>query len=221
MATYTTKLGDKICEATATSSIGLRHICKQLALPYSTVTNWIYNKEHELHNKYADAKMMQLHHLAEEILEIADDSTNDYMAVVRKGKKVQVLNREAISRSRLRINSRIALIAKLAPIIKASDNNAKQKHSIQVAKDRELEWYGTQREEYEAEYTAPDIPDPISSAWSGSSEAAGRSVAEKHEENIPFSSPKKPLEPALEEGGEDIIYVNNYMPDQTRHYPKW
>jgi len=48
MAIYTPKLGDKICEATATSSIGLRHICKQLGLPYSTVTSWVYKRGHDL-----------------------------------------------------------------------------------------------------------------------------------------------------------------------------
>src|SRR3954469_435698 len=92
MAVYTTKLGDKICEATATSSIGLRHICKQLGVAYSTVTGWVYNGEHELCAKYGQAKIMQLHHLAEEILEIADDSTNDYMTVVKNGKPHQVQN---------------------------------------------------------------------------------------------------------------------------------
>src|SRR3954469_2411044 len=118
MAVYTTKLGDKICEATATSSIGLRHICKQLGVAYSTVTGWVYNGEHELCAKYGQAKIRQLHHLAEEILEIADDSTNDYMTIVKNGKPRQVQNREAISRSRLRIQTRMNLISKLAPILR-------------------------------------------------------------------------------------------------------
>ena len=115
---YTSSLGAKICEHTATSSIGLRHICKELDVPYSTITSWIYDEDHELHDKYADAKQMQLYHLAEEILEIADDSTNDYMTVVGKnGQTKQVLSREAITRSRLRIQARTTLIAKLSPIL--------------------------------------------------------------------------------------------------------
>ncbi len=118
MSVYSTKLGDKICEATATSSIGLRHICKQLGVPYSTATSWIYNREHELCKKYVQAKIMQINHLADEILEIADDSTNDYMTVVKNGKSRQVQNREAISRSRLRIQARMNLISKLAPILR-------------------------------------------------------------------------------------------------------
>ncbi len=118
MSVYTTKLGDNICEATSTSSIGLRHICKQLRLPYSTVTSWIYNRKHELCKKYAHAKLMQLHHLSEEILEIADDSTNDYMTIVKNGKSRQVQNKETISRSRLRIQARMTLISKLAPILR-------------------------------------------------------------------------------------------------------
>ena len=115
MAKYTTRLGDDICELTATTSIGLRHICAKLDVPYSTVTDWIYDEDHELHDKYAHAKMMQLHHLAEEILEIADDSSNDYMTVVKNGKEVVVQNRAAIARSRLRIQARISILTKLTP----------------------------------------------------------------------------------------------------------
>jgi len=96
MATYTTKLGDKICELTANSSIGLRHICAQLDVPYSTVTNWIYDKEHEMYLKYANAKMSQLHHLADETVEIADLITNDYMVNMQKDKKEKGFYREAI-----------------------------------------------------------------------------------------------------------------------------
>ena len=114
MAKYTTNLGNELCELITTTSIGLRHICKQLDLPYSTVTSWIYDEEHELHHKYARATMMQLHHLAEEILEIADDSSNDYMTVVKKGKATVMQNKEAIVRSRLRIQTRMNLLTKLS-----------------------------------------------------------------------------------------------------------
>jgi len=127
MSTYSTKLGQQICERTACSSIGLRHICKELGIAYSTVTNWIYDEDHELHAKYAKAKVMQLGYLAEEILEIADDSSNDYMTVVKNGKTKQVLNREAISRSNLRIRARLALIAKLSPILRTNKITPKEK----------------------------------------------------------------------------------------------
>jgi len=112
---YNTRLGDEICERTATTSIGLRHICAQLDLPYSTVTDWIYDEDHELHDRYAHAKMIQLHRIAEEILEIADDSSNDYMTIVKNGKEVIVQNKESIARSRLRIQARIAILTKLTP----------------------------------------------------------------------------------------------------------
>ena len=132
MAVYSTKLGEQICERTACSSIGLRHICKELGLPYSTVTNWIYDEDHELHAKYAKAKIMQLDYLAEEILNIADDSSNDYMTVVKNGKSKQVLNREAISRSNLRIRARLMLIAKLSPIHRGSKKNEPENKQRQM-----------------------------------------------------------------------------------------
>src|SRR3954463_14927947 len=59
-----------------------------------------------------------INNFLEEILEIADDSTNDYMTIVKNGKPHQVQNREAISRSRLRIQTRMNLISKLAPILR-------------------------------------------------------------------------------------------------------
>lgn len=117
MSAYTTELGDLICEKTSTSSIGLRHICAELNIPYSTVTDWIYNKSHELSGKYTKAKQRQMLFLAEELLEIADDGSNDLMTIVKGDISYEQENKEVVNRSRLRVDTRKWLMSKLAPKI--------------------------------------------------------------------------------------------------------
>ena len=198
MTKYTSALGDKICEHTATSNIGLRHICKELNVPYSTITSWIYDEDHELHDKYADAKQMQLYHLAEEILEIADDSSNDYMTVVKNGKTKQVLNREAITRSRLRIQARTTLIAKLSPILKI-------KKKIKYPDD------------FDDDDNDDDVPVPHDDQHMAEDAAQGQKGGEKEENSAAkktaSSSPKNAIKPATiappapEQG--HVVYTRN------------
>ena len=197
---YSTTLGEKICERTATSSIGLRHICKELGLPYSTVTNWIYDESHELYEKYKRAKIMQIHHLAEEILEIADDSTNDYMTVVMKsGKTKQVLNREAIARSRLRIQARTTLIAKLSPILRESKiKPAKKKPTRNYQKEpltnAEIKERMALNRQYEKFNDSPAEQDEMPKSKNAHSK---HHRAHAKQKKNPVSSPKSPPNPRL------------------------
>jgi len=114
MAKYTTRLGDNICKRTANSSVGLRQICKDLGVAYSTVTGWIYNGDHELCAKYKRAKELQVQNIADEILELADNTCNDFMTVEKGYKIKEVLNRENIARSKMQISARARTLAKLA-----------------------------------------------------------------------------------------------------------
>ncbi len=219
MSVYTTKLGDKICEATATSSIGLRHICKQLKVPYSTVTGWIYDREHELRKKYAHAKVMQLNHLAEEILEIADDSTNDYMTIVKNGKKHQVLNREAISRSRLRIQARMNLISKLAPILREhqAGKDADKPEKIVI---RRVPYPYETPEEYAESQRIIDERDALRAKQAqkagNTKNNAQKNRAEAYAEEIAFSSPENTFKTALDEPIDDA----DLPPQHTRTQEK-
>jgi hypothetical protein len=65
----------------------------------------------EFRDQYAGAREAQADYYAEEILEIADDGSNDWME--RNGKVVE--DHEAINRSRLRVDTRKWLIARMAP----------------------------------------------------------------------------------------------------------
>jgi hypothetical protein len=54
--------------------------------------------------------------MADEILDIADDGSNDYMAITRKDEsEAWQLNGEHIQRSRLRVDTRKWLMAKMKP----------------------------------------------------------------------------------------------------------
>ena len=52
---------------------------------------------------------------ADEITEISDDGSNDWMTVKRGGGEVEVENREVVNRSRLRVDTRKWLMSKIAP----------------------------------------------------------------------------------------------------------
>jgi hypothetical protein len=54
---------------------------------------------------------------AEEILEIADDTREDFVTKEVRGKEVEAFNAENVSRSRLRVDARKWLAAKLSPSV--------------------------------------------------------------------------------------------------------
>lgn len=89
----------------------LRAICQTEGMPAkSTVLLWLALHP-EFSAQYARAREAQADKYAEEILEIADDASRDYIET-EDGPK---LNSEHVQRSRLRVDSRKWLASKLAP----------------------------------------------------------------------------------------------------------
>lgn len=80
---------------------------------------WIdaVSKDEELAYHYARAREIGFDRMAEEILEIADDGSNDWM--VRNGKSdddsAYALNGEHVQRSKLRVDARKWLLSKMVP----------------------------------------------------------------------------------------------------------
>jgi hypothetical protein len=111
---YTPDVADKICSQIADGK-SMRTICREESMPHmSTVFRWL--REHdEFREQYVRAKDDAADAMAEDILEIADDGTNDYMTITKGDKEYEVVNGEAIQRSRLRVDSRKWLMAKLKP----------------------------------------------------------------------------------------------------------
>lgn len=110
---YTKEKGDLICERVATHSIGLKRLCNKYDdMPSEyTIQRWRYRIE-DFRVQYAQAKMTQADLLAEECLDIADDSSQD-IRVTEDGKTM--IDSEFVARSRLRVDTRKWLASKLLP----------------------------------------------------------------------------------------------------------
>lgn len=113
---YSDELADTICERLMDGE-SLRAICDSEGFPKrTTVFRWL--AIHPLFSdKYAKAKQEQAEALADEIMDIADDGRNDYMARLDKegNETGYMVNGEAIARSRLRVDSRKWVASKLLP----------------------------------------------------------------------------------------------------------
>lgn len=107
---FSNQLFDDICEVITTSSIGLAKICKEYGVSYGSFYSWMRQND-ELVNRYTRAREMQADYLAEQILEIADDSSQDELntdfGVIE--------NKEFVNRSKLRVEARKWIAAKLKP----------------------------------------------------------------------------------------------------------
>lgn len=112
---YSQELADKICERMI-SGESLRHICADPDMPVkSTVLLWA-SKHEEFADQYTRARALLMDHWADEIIDIADDGTNDFVEQEREnGNKRIVADHEHIHRSKLRVDTRKWLMTKIAP----------------------------------------------------------------------------------------------------------
>lgn len=113
-STYTKELADKICGELA-QGLSLRTVCRPDEMPaVSTIFCWM-RMFPEFSEQYAKAKEEAADALVEEILDIADDGTNDWMEIHDKdgGSIGYRVNGEHINRSRLRVDSRKWIASKL------------------------------------------------------------------------------------------------------------
>ena len=94
----------------------LRQICRDEHMPnWSVVYDW-QNARPELSQRIAHARELGEEAIAQECLEIADNATNDWMEVNgREGETAYKLNGEHVQRSKLRIETRLKLLAKWNP----------------------------------------------------------------------------------------------------------
>lgn len=110
---YSSKLASEICSAVACSSKGIKQLCKDNPMwpSHDTIYRWLA-MEKEFSDLYARAKRLQIEIIMDEILEIADDASSD--SITNKDGRPTV-DHEHINRSRLRIDTRKWLAAKLCP----------------------------------------------------------------------------------------------------------
>ena len=108
---YCPELIDKICDR-LTQGESLKTICKDADMPNtSSIFLWLA-KYPEFSDKYARAKSAQMDTMAEEIVEISDDRSNDVTVDEKGNEKVDW---ECVQRSKLKVDTRKWLMSKLAP----------------------------------------------------------------------------------------------------------
>lgn len=113
---YTEALAQAICERLAQGE-SLSSICRDEGMPpASTVRQWERDRE-DFATVSQRARELGCHALADECLEIADDSRNDFMdARAEEGdEQAGKFNGEHVQRSRLRIDTRMRLLGKWLP----------------------------------------------------------------------------------------------------------
>jgi hypothetical protein len=113
---FTEEIAELICERLA-SGESLRAICRDADMPnIRAVMRWL-SKNPEFRQQYALAREVQAEFHLDEIVEIADDGTNDYMAIRDSEGEITGWreNGEYIQRSRLRVDARKWAASKLAP----------------------------------------------------------------------------------------------------------
>lgn len=115
-AKFTQELADQVC-AKLIEGQSLRTVCLADDMPCATtVFKWL-REIPEFTQQYARAKEEAADALFEEILDIADDGTNDWMEQrSEEGKDLGWrVNGEALQRSRLRVDTRKWAMSKMKP----------------------------------------------------------------------------------------------------------
>lgn len=113
-SSFTKDLADKICAQLAMGE-SLRTVLKGDDMPaMQTIFNWMRTNK-EFLEQYARAKEESADALADEILDIADDGSNDWMEIHKGGYSSTIVDQEAVQRSKLRVETRKWVASKLKP----------------------------------------------------------------------------------------------------------
>jgi hypothetical protein len=111
---YTPELAAEICKVISSNSRSLVSLCKEN--PHwpdrSKIYEWLH-KFTEFRDCYAQAKRQQIEALVDDILQISDDKSEDYIV----GDDGMTFNATAIQRARLMVDTRKWFASKLAPKI--------------------------------------------------------------------------------------------------------
>jgi len=111
---YTAQLGKAICMMLATTTFNLRQCCEQNDVTVGDVMKWIARYP-DFGDSYFRARDWQCELRADEIIDIADNSTNDWVDYETKsGRVIRQFDYEHSRRSELRIKARQWLMEKYA-----------------------------------------------------------------------------------------------------------
>lgn len=109
-SSYTPEVAEAICEHIAHGKSLVSYCSQEEAPDYSTVMRWL-QADAQFRENYTRAREAQADFLAEEIINISDDGSNDTYATDNG----LAVNQDVIARSRLRVDSRKWYAARMAP----------------------------------------------------------------------------------------------------------
>ena len=109
---YNAALGERIC-ALLRDGLTLNQVCKLEGMPTeAAVRQWASNPDHPITANYARAREIGYQRMADEIIQISDDSSGDTYEDADGNERV---NHDHIQRSRLRVDTRKWLLSKALP----------------------------------------------------------------------------------------------------------
>ena len=109
---FTQKLADAICRRLAEGE-SLRSIARTSGFPAeSRIREWSLDAAHPFAAQYARARATGYQKMADEILEIADNSNRD---LIERADGVLTVDHEHIQRARLRVDTRKWILSKMLP----------------------------------------------------------------------------------------------------------
>lgn len=110
---FTAELGAEVCRRLAVVG-SLREVCKADDMPpESTVRGWVLDGREGFPAQYARAREIGYQSMADDLLDIADDSSGDTITDPETG--FEKMDAEFVARSRLRVDARKWLLSKALP----------------------------------------------------------------------------------------------------------
>lgn len=94
------------------TGLSLRKALEKIKLPAKTFYEWIDGDEVKS-KQYARACEIRAENIFEDIIDIADDSSQDLLGVDEYGNRIE--NREFVNRSKLRVDARKWMLSKMMP----------------------------------------------------------------------------------------------------------
>lgn len=105
---------DKAIDLIAETGISTTKALKEVGVSFSKFCDMLDLDENR-EKRYARACDLRAEILTDEIIEISDESNLDKKTIIKNGIEVEIVDNEAINRSRLRVDSRKWLAGKLKP----------------------------------------------------------------------------------------------------------
>lgn len=119
----------------------IKPLCVEFGIPSGTFFGWVIDDRDNLSDRYARAQKLNALASIEESFEIVDDGRNDWMEKEgRDGTTFEVVNHEAINRSRLRFGQRQWYVEQvLAGTLRLKKDNGGEGEGRMIAEKSALE----------------------------------------------------------------------------------